>query len=225
MNRVIYAGLYTEGPTDERLLNSIVKRTLDDIAFECTVEIDTELYTIRIDKKQTPFIEQVYKASCKGVEEYGILILCVHTDADEESDKFAMSNKIVPALDKLQKEVDEDSCKIIVPLIPVYMSEAWMLADKELLKRQIGTNKSDVELGIDKKPEEIVDPKDVIKQAILKAQADNVRRLRKQLTIADLYQLIGGEIDLEKLSKLSSYRKFKENVRAAFRKLNLLHDR
>ena len=43
MSNFILAGLFTEGTTDVRFLSSVVERTLEDIAFDCTGDIETKL--------------------------------------------------------------------------------------------------------------------------------------------------------------------------------------
>ena len=102
------------------------------------------------------------------------------------------------------------------------MTEAWMLADKELLKSELGTLKNDEELGINKKPETFADPKKVIEESIQIVRQEVSKRRRYQLKIDDLYQPLGQKINLQKLDTLSSYSKFKEAVRETFRKLNYL---
>lgn len=61
MARLLFAGLFAEGSTDIRFLESIVNRTLVDIAYECKGEIEIELKVISIDKKNLDFRQQVYK--------------------------------------------------------------------------------------------------------------------------------------------------------------------
>jgi hypothetical protein len=103
------------------------------------------------------------------------------------------------------------------------MTEAWMLADKELLKSEIGTDKSNSDLGIHREPETIADPKDTIKNAIRIAKENSTKRKRrKDLNISDLYQIIGQKLALSKLDGISSYQEFKNNLRDAFKQLNLL---
>ncbi|MFK7908337.1 MAG: hypothetical protein AB8B69_24620, partial [Chitinophagales bacterium] len=79
-------------------------------------------------------------------------------------------------------------------------------------------------LGINHPPENTADPKTVIIEAIRIAREEMSKKRRRKLTIADLYLPIGQGIDMEKLEQLSSYQKFKENVRIVFRELNLLHN-
>lgn len=183
----IFIGLATEGPTDIRFFESIVRRTFQDIALkECRTDVDIDIQ--RLKTKKTGDDRKRYN--------------------------------IYPAQSELDRKGD-DYCKILTPVIPVRMMEAWMLADKDLLKAEIGTRKSDNDLGIDRDPEVIADPKSVIEEAIRVAQSDLPRR-RQRLTISDLYEIIGDKISIDKLLLLNSYRRFQEEVRSTYRALNYM---
>jgi hypothetical protein len=223
MSKSIVAGLFTEGTTDIHFLKSVVKRTFDDVAFECTGDIEIELQVIIIDKTGLDFIDQVKAASREGLKEYGIMLLCVHTDSDNESDRNAFEFKLVPAQKVLEEMSEKEFCKILTPVVPIQMIEAWMLADIELLKKEIGTTKSDFELGFHRSPESISDPKTVIKEAIRIASISKTKRRRHDLDISELYLPIGRKVDLKKLEGLPSYHKFKELLRDSLRQLNYLH--
>ncbi len=218
----LFVGLFTEGKTDNRFLKSIVERTIYKIALDKSIELEPYVQIIKIEEKGNGFIEQVLAASRKGVDAFGIQFLCVHKDADNSSDENTFKNNINPA-DKRLKEQNDEYCKILIPIIPIQETESWMLVDKELLKLQIGTNKSDNELGINRNPENIANPKEVIKNAIVIARKDLPKRKRKKLAISDLYAPIGKSINMKELEKLSSYQKFEANTRDAFKKLNLLY--
>ena len=97
-----------------------------------------------------------------------------------------------------------------------------MLADTSLLKKQIGTEMKDFDLGIHRAPESIADPKQAVEEAIQKARQILPKRKRRELKIGELYQPIGQVISLKALSALPSYQKFETNVRSAFRELKLL---
>ncbi len=199
-----------------------MKRTLDDIAFECKGEIETELKVLKIEKKELDFVEQVLEASEKGVKDYGITILCVHADADDKKYESTRNNKIIPAQKELDAQRENDFCKILVAVIPIQETESWMLADCELLKEEIGTRKTDNELKINRFPEDVANPKEVIEDAIRIARQDCSKRNRKNLVISDLYQIVGCKIELKKLENLPSYQKFKESLREGLKKLNFL---
>ena len=148
--------------------------------------------------------------------------MCIHVDADDRTDTKAFNERINPAFEAIRK-AETELCKNLVAIVPVQMTEAWMLADKELLKRQLGTNKNDEELGINKNPEDFSDPKHIIESAIRVARNQKPQRRRCELTISELYQPIGQQIKLNKLDTLPSYQKFKEAVRNSFKQLSYLH--
>ncbi|MDP2422897.1 MAG: DUF4276 family protein [Bacteroidales bacterium] len=212
----------TEGNTDNRFLESIVKKTFDEIGFECNGDVETYVRFISIDKTGLGFVEQVLASSKKGIEEFGIMILCIHSDADSYNDLNTFQNKIIPAKNEINQQDENEYCKIITAIVPVQMLEAWMLADKELLKIEIGTNKTDTELGINRNPERISDPKTLIEEAIRIARIALTQRRRKELTINELYLPVGQKITIERLDTLPSFLKFKEAIRDAYRNLNYM---
>lgn len=151
----------------------------------------------------------------------GIQVLCIHTDSDNKRDDEAFNARILPAL-KAITEASVNICNNLVAIVPVHMSEAWMLADKELLKDEIGTNRRNADLGIAQNAEAIADPKTAIENALRIALVDKPSKTRN-ISIKDLYQPMGQKIPLEKLEALPSYEKFRQSVEAAFRRLNYLH--
>ena len=217
----LFIGIYTEGTTDERFLESIVHRSFIELAVdECKPDLDIEVMTIAIKRNGLNFTEQVLEASKSGIENYGISILCVHKDADDRDSHRAFT-EINGAFSELQKLGDE-YCKLITPIVPVQMIEAWMLADKTLLKREIGTNKTDNELGINRNPEWIADPKNVISDAIRIARATLPKRRRRDLDISELYLPIGQKVELIELKKLPSFQEFYNSIRETYRRLHFM---
>lgn len=216
----VLIGFAQEGPTDIRFLESIIQRTFEDVAFECDGSV--EVLPIQTFKKirDAAFVD-VMLSYAKQSYECGLMVLCIHVDADDINDENVFIYKILPAFEHVQYANDE-VCKNLVAVVPVRMTEAWMLADIDLLKSELGTSKSASELGIAKKPEEYADPKTAIEEAIRIACADLPARRRHKFTIAELYQPIGQKIQLNRLEQLPAYQKFKQAVREAYRKLNYL---
>ncbi len=209
MSNFILSGLFTEGTTDVRFLSSVVERTLEEVALDCTGDIETKVEIVNISKTGLNFNEQVLEVSKLAHEKYGVLILFVHTDSDSVNDDLVFQTKIIPAQKNLLEQ-DDVCCKHVVAIVPIQMTESWMLADKELLKAEIGIEKTDAELGIHLNPESITNPKNVIENVIRMSKEDLPKRRRnKGLNIADLYQIIGQKIELTELDKLSSYLKKK----------------
>jgi hypothetical protein len=220
----LFIGLFAEGTTDNRFLENIILNTIRHLQYECHTEI--EIYDDNINNlevsKRTSFVEKVLEASKKGLNEFGMNILFVHTDADDKTLAGTYRNKINPALKEMSKMDTKEYCQTIIPIIPIREIEAWLLADKELFKKQLDTTKSDNDLKINKKPEIFTHPKETIEEAIRIVSQDKTKKRKKELTISDLYEPIGIEISLDKLRELSSFQKFEEEVRGAFKNLDYL---
>lgn len=219
----IFIGYTTEGNTDVLFLEKIVERTFEEIAYECKCDIEPVVRFLKVDKTDLSFEEYAVKAAQQGVTEMGMMILCIHSDADGPTNKKVLENKFAPARIMIDAQSDETTCKNIVQVIPVQMMESWMLADKELLKREIGTAKSDNELKINRSPETIANPKSTIEEAIRIARQETTKRKRKNLKIGDLYLSIGQKISYDKLEQLPSFRYFQDSVRTAYRELHLMN--
>ena len=223
MSNFILAGLFTEGTTDNRFLSSVVERTLEDIAFDCTGDIETKVEIITIKKTGLNFNEQVLEASKFAFDKFGILLLFVHADSDAPSDNLIFETKIIPA-QKILLEQDDNYCKNLIAIVPIQMSESWMIADKQLLKDEIGIEKTDAELEIHLNPESITNPKSVIENIIRLSKEDLTKRRRNNgLNISDLYQIIGQKVEISELEKLTSYLKFKNSLIEKLRELNFYH--
>ena len=220
MTKQLIVGFCAEGSTDERFLTSIIQRTFVEVAFECTGQID--ILPIQFLEKETgSFTELVQNYATKAIE-LGVMVLCIHTDADAVTDVDCFRNKINPAFEHIASLTEQTICKNLVAIVPIQMTESWMLAEKELLKKEIGTDKTDIELGIHRAPESITNPKQVIENAISIMEQDLTKKRRRQLKIGQLYLPIGQKIQLRNLESLTSYNTFKSSVKEAFRKLNYL---
>jgi hypothetical protein len=224
MSNFILTGLFTEGTTDNRFLESVVKRTLEEVAFDCTGDIDVELEIIKINKKDLSFSDQVLEASKSAFEKFSILLLFVHTDSDDTNDELIFASKIVPAQKKLSDQDSGSHCKEMIAIVPIHMTEAWMIADTVLLKSEIGIDKTDAELGIHLNPERLKNPKNIIEEIIRLSKEDFTKRRRNNgLNISDLYQIMGQKVELSELEKLPSYLKFKNSLIIKLKELNFYH--
>lgn len=222
MSPLIKIGIFAEGPTDNRFLPSVIKRTFEEVAGPCRQQIDIlEPEVIHLIQNHHLFADKVHQAALQA-QQRGVTVLCVHTDADAENDHHTFQFKIQPAFERIRQSTEE-ICRLPVAIVPVQMTEAWMLADTELFKEELNTTKTDFELGIHRPPESIPDPKTTIVEALRIATEHVGRRQRRyQIKISDLYQPVGQQISLEKLSQLSSFQKFRNAVQEVFQQLNYL---
>ena len=217
----LYVGLVAEGTTDHRFLHSVIERLLLEVANDCRSDVIVEsIFTI--SKEPGSFVDAMTNAA-KVAYDNGASILCVHADADDRSSNDVYTNKITPYLSRLSSMPESEYCKNIIPIIPVQMIESWMMADKELLKRQINANTfSDVDLGLHRNPEHYSDPKQAIENAIIEAQRGLVRKKRHTVTISDLYEELGNMVKLDKLRSLPSFQDFERKTREVFRGMGYL---
>jgi len=218
----IIIALATEGSSDHRFLPNIIQRTFERVAFEDQQEIEI-FEPICLSQISGENIREKAKKYASQAVEQGAMVLCFHADADDKTDENAFNERINPAFNAIKSDKG-DLCKNLVAIVPIQMTEAWMLADKELLKKQLCTDKSDSELAIDKHPESFSKPKETIKNAINKAREGIAKRYRNKLKIDDLYSPLATTIELSKLESLSSYKKFEEAVRDIFPQLTKVNN-
>ena len=221
MAQQIIIGLTAEGTTDNAFLKNVIYRIASDIALECSK--DVEIFDVQIiDAYGATFVEKTIAALRKA---YGYThAVCIHTDADGRTNQNVLRNKFLPLKVEMSKLSHEEICDVVIPTIPVQMIESWMLADKSLFKELIDAKQiSDKDLSIDKMPEQYADPKAVINNAIQVSLSKHGKRRRDRVVIGDLYEILGNSVSIAALRKLPSFREFEENMRTAFRKLNLLY--
>lgn len=228
MSRQLFISFYGEGTTDYRFLMPIIKRTVDDVIFECCdfdVDVD-DISEVKISKTGESFPEYVVDATKKALEN-GSQLLIVHTDSDKETYEERYQNKFIPAYEALRnngsteiKDFEED----LIPIIPIRMIEAWMLADIDLLKSEIGTKLSNADLKLTGNPESTADPKAKISEAIRLAKEEESYKQKVSVkNIGSLYESIGSKISLDKLKRLSAYNKFLIELKRGLKKIGYLH--
>lgn len=220
----VIVALTTEGSTDIRFLENIVQQAFEHVSFECTKDIEIIYQTLTTTKVgQGSFANYVVEAA-KEAAECGATTVAIHSDADKNTYDERLNYNFVPARNAVASQDSKSICKQITPVIPVRMIEAWMLADKEQFRIEVGTTLSYHDLGIDGDPEQMADPKNKISLAIKKA---NERATHKKpvrdIDISDLYEILGQSLDVEKLIAMDSYCRFLDEIRALYRTLGLLH--
>jgi hypothetical protein len=220
MGNILQIGYATEGTTDLRFLGNIIQKTFENIALDCQTEI--EVYQPESLKKEgATFVEQVTRLVSKY---HYFHIICIHADSDSNSIANRMRCNFNPAFREVEL-LPAPACKNLVAIIPVHMTEAWMLADIDLLKIKMGSTLTNEELGLPAHSnliESLRNPKRVISEALRIGQETHPRR-RKKLNISNLYSPISQELTLARLNQLPSFRTFVENARIAMAKLNYLN--
>lgn len=198
--------LYSEGPTDNRFLPSVIRKTarcILDEHLQSHIEISA-IHSIEVKKKNRPesILQAAYDAS-------GYHALIIHADADSPKADRARGERYEPGL-RLIQQASGYLCKSLLPIIPIQAIEAWMLADFELLLAKIGTKLHPDDLNIPEKAsmvESISKPKRRLEEAVQRAYVERSKR-RRDTDIAFLYEPMGEETNLERLKQVPSYNQF-----------------
>jgi hypothetical protein len=221
MKRLVLA-LYAEGTTDEQFLPPIIRRPTESILRQheqhvANVTARVIPRTVSITKRDECILQAARHASSCD-------ILIIHCDADAPTPEKALRERFHPGYE-LVKQTAEWVCRSLVPIIPIRMTEAWMLAaDHVLLKRLIGTTMTTQDLGLVNKARQVEsdpDPKQTLKRIIQRAHAERSSRHR-DVDISPLYTALGNQMSLDRLNSVPSYQQFVADLTATLKILNLI---
>ncbi len=221
MNMLVL-GLYVEGPTDDRFLPVIIQRTAEQILLQHN---RAEVIVLEpIIMKKYPDIAHRNESILRSARDaYGFHALIIHADADGPSRNEAFHNRFEPG-NTLVQACAENVCKDLIPLIPVRMIEAWMLADQDQFLSALGIKTSQQELGLHPKAKQVEsyhDPKAVISSVIQRTYPDKPQqwgRIRGQL-YADLAPMIR----LSQLKDVPAYQQFVSDFTATLKAINIIY--
>ncbi len=206
---VLVLALYAEGTSDARFLPPIIQRTAESLLNLYGQRVVDILDPIIIPTKQGLREECILAAS---QDAHGCHILVVHSDADYRTPERALRERIQPGFDRVQNSTEE-VCKNLVPVIPVQMIEAWILADPDTLREVIGTDISSQNLGLPARAALVeldAHPKHTLSEVVRRANASRSRR--RPIDLSTRYERLAREIRLDRLSNVPSYKQFVKDL-------------
>ena len=141
-----------------------------------------------------------------AVELYPCDVLFVHRDAEAQSPELRRA-EIAGSLNWL--EIPH------VPVIPVRMTEAWLLADETAIRCAAGNPNGTEALNLPelRRLEEVPDPKEVLYDALVAASGLNARRRNKFPAQQRVPGLRITSMIFSRLNGLSAFRELQENIR------------
>jgi hypothetical protein len=161
-----YSGLFVaEGTSDEPLAEHI------ELLFLCH---GVSVSLSRPDFSRLPKVAKDVGARVRaGLTLAGgpVDLIVVHRDADNAG-RHARQQEIESAVQPLAGPAE------LVPVIPVRMTEAWLLLDEAAIRQVAGNPRGRARLGLPKphQAESIADPKEVLRDCLLKAAEVTGRR-------------------------------------------------
>ena len=215
--------LYAEGRTDERFLPIIIQRTAEDILLRRgrrTIDVlEPTPINGDIDHQVERRKDRIVEAARRAL---GFHVLIVHADADHPTPERALNERIMPGI--LAAARKDNTCRLLVPLVPVRMTEAWMLADPQALSQVIGTNLTAQDLGLPERPHQVESepqPRQRLREATCRARAQYPRR-RRRLDLGELYEPLARQIRLERLRGVPAYQRFVTDLTKALHELGFI---
>lgn len=197
--------LVSDGPTDINLI-PIINWTLKEAGGITLAE------GVRAEFWRLPTIPaSTEERICKAVELFPCDVLFIHRDAEKESLKTRTS-EIFTAVAK----ASEKGCKVpAVAIIPVRMTEAWLLFNEKAIRHAAGNPNGKASLNLPplKKLEGRPDPKQDLQRALQAASELQGRRLKKFNTTQAFWRVVDFLDDFTPLRQLEAYLAFENAIK------------
>lgn len=203
--------LFREGPTDQRFLNPLLRRCVEDICLnksDESIEVG-DVLELRspervINKNRETMILQAAK---DAIGAYDILFL--HTDGQGDP-IAARRERIEPAERRITEELSSMAGRTVA-VVPVRETEAWAMADGEAIRQTFGTHLSDIDIGVPSRPrgvESIPDPKSALNQAYRTV----IGRRKRRRSPVYLLETLGERTSLSKLRQVPAFQRFETEL-------------
>ena len=144
----------------------------------------------------------------EAVAAYPCQLLIVHLDAEKEpaENRYAEVTRAAAEVADLPRRV---------AVVPVRMSEAWLLCDEPAIRRAAGKPNGDAPLDLPPRPDAVLDPKTVLRDALVTASGKSGRHLRKfRGTLPRRVHLVADyQAGLDPLRSLPEFARFEADLR------------
>lgn len=221
--RYLELALFAEGPTDDRFLSLVLRRTTEDLCRKCassSVEVG-EVLLLRSPNKNLDLANKILEAARKAEGAYNILF--IHTDGAGDPDS-AYAQRVKPAKERIATELARQD-KRTVGVVPVREMEAWTLVDGDALRGAFGTELDDSALGIPenaREVERILDPKQALNDAYNRVLGNSRRRKGK---VEQFFDAIGERVQLDRLRQVSAFQRLEQDLSNALGELGYLRQK
>lgn len=193
--------LISDGSSDRALIN-IINYTLKQ---QFNIDFDGERAEIGLFSRQK--VKSLEEKIAVVIDYYEPSLIFIHRDAENQ------------ALEKREEEIEvalvcADKTKQYAKIIPIRMTESWLLIDEKAIRKASGNPNGTMNLDIPniQKLETLSDSKKTLEEILKKASGLTGRRLR-DLNTRQSIQIIPEYLeDFSPLEKISSYQHFKKEV-------------
>ena len=205
----VHYTLLADGPTDHclrRVINWVLD-TIPEVSQQGFVDQIADLRGLR----QPP--RGLSGRMSQAVELFPCDILFVHRDAE----RSPLANRV----DEIRRAAEQAQISRHIAVVPVRMTEAWLLIDEQAIRRAAGNPNGAIVLRLPnlQELEQIADPKHVLRDLLLNASEMSGRRREKlKRQMAWRAQRVADLIDnFAPLRELSAFRAFESETTNALR--------
>lgn len=205
--------LLTDGPSDAALL-PIIKWLVEEYVKPAIVRME---WVDLINLPQPP--RELDKRISRAVETYPCTILFVHRDAECQSPERRYE-EVAQAVESVKRA---GICFQHVCVVPVRMSEAWLLLDEHAIRRSAGNPNGCMILDLPSvdRIETIPSPKDLLHRILKTASGLSGRRLKKFRADIKARDVSNHMNDFAKLRVLSAFQRLESDVQRIVGNLGL----
>lgn len=207
-SRYLTCVLVCEGSSDRWFLSELLRRSVDDICLEATDQVvEVVIEYVHADHQRPANIAQALTGAG-----WFDLVLYHHDGAPSDSAQAKVA-EVCGALGGQRRE-------LIVPVVPVRETEAWMLSDPDAIAGLLGVRPAKVlAAGVParaKDVEDVQDPKKVLKGVVgtIAGHGTGVDVARR-----DLFFMLAESIDINRLREVPSFARWWTDMGAALAEL------
>ena len=212
--------LYAEGRTDYQFLCPLLLRvclSACSLAAQCIEVGDVLPLDHSVSLNGASRADRIAQAAQDAAPAWNVLF--VHADADGDAGR-ALRESILPGLDLVHGMDLPRTAGVAV--VPVRMTESWVLADRDALRAVFGSTLDDAALGLTFNSaalERLADPKRMLDEAFA---ATRPAGRRAHAGVMALLNALGEQVALEKLRVLPAFRALEADIDTALRRLQIL---
>lgn len=210
--------MLSDGSSD-RVLLPVINWTLRENTFEDTLVQQEWANTYYSGKKLNSLIEKINYA----IENYPCDILFVHRDT-ESSLEHDFKNRQQEVATAWTNSVKYNLNNKMIPVIPIRMTEAWLLINESAIRMASGNPNGKIELSMPeiRNVESLPNPKKDLMQFIRIASDLRKRNLRKLNLRQAIYRVAENISDYSSLRRLNAFQVFEKNLIKVLSEMKLL---
>lgn len=194
-----------DGPSD-RALRPVLEWSLSQLSL-----LQRRGFTVQVAASGSNLQDRIQRA----LREYPCDVLFVHRDAEKEPRQKRM--------EEIHRAVTAAGASACVPVVPVRMTEAWLLIEEGAIRRAAGNPNGESSLPLPKVAtlETVADPKSVLLSCLMRASEKTGRRLKQfERDLSDRVQRVAELIsDFSPLRQLPAFREFESEALEALKRL------